>query len=563
MQRETASTTPVAADQVDRIALAVDSATAGVTYESVRGNVELSDEFMRDFYVHEFFASSDTNEAPAEESDKKPVTRTTIPEGETVPTQTEKSARSLGKTALNFLRGVGKKSRTAYYGGLASAVAALPGTKTKEELREQVRAQHEKYADKPDDGFFARKWNAVRRKKYETLAWTPVAAMGLAAFELYALRTAGYFHAADGLPPVQPQTRDWNNAIVVNPLPPVETHDIAPAQVAAAIDTPAPAPTPKPTAIKHIWTPEPEVAASPRQGEKPAYTGEQIVIPIGGATDPDGNIPAGMLDPNKVRMERIWYPAEMGPFVGATPTNISVGQGIDTVVNRVVELRKQNPNAVINLNGFSEGSFVARGAARRLQDMGIAVNVQTAGDPNTDIGILNNPLAEMAKPIMDSMGIQKGPEIDGLTSKVSGLDAWGGTATDDPGTMIGKFINIPKDHRIPTDAEIPVQVLTDGKETIKVYDVPIRVLPAGVTDITPGGPVTTLSTPAPAPEVFPAPAPEPALVDLPPVEPAPDFVPDMNQLPPPPPDPVGDWMRSVGLMPPLPAAEEPIPAPAV
>lgn len=206
---------------------------------------------------------------------------------------------------------------------------------------------------------------------------------------------------------------------------------------------------------------------------------------------------------------------------------------------------------------------MARGAARRLQDMGIAVNVQTAGDPNTDIGILNNPLAEMAKPIMDSMGIQKGPEIDGLTSKVSGLDAWGGTATDDPGTMIGKFINIPKDHRIPTDAEIPVQVLTDGKETIKVYDVPIRVLPAGVTDITPGGPVATLSTPAPAPEVFPAPAPEPALVDLPPVEPAPDFVPDMNQLPPPPPDPVGDWMRSVGLMPPLPVAEEPIPAPAV
>lgn len=563
MQRETASTTPVAADQVDRIALAVDSATAGVTYESVRGNVELSDEFMRDFYVHEFFASSDTNEAPVKESTEKPPIRTIAPETERAPVQAEKTARSLGKTTLNFLQGVGKKSRTAYYSGLATAVGALPGTKSKEEFRELVHEQHEKYADKPGDGFFARKWNAVRRKKYETLAWTPVAAMGLAAFELYALRTAGYFHAADGLPPVQPQTRNWNNAIVVNPLPPVETHDIAPAQVAAAIDTPAPAPTPKPTAIKHIWTPEPEVAASPRQGEKPAYTGEQIVIPIGGATDPDGNIPAGMLDPNKVRMERIWYPAEMGPFVGATPTNISVGQGIDTVVNRVVELRKQNPNAVINLNGFSEGSFVARGAARRLQDMGIAVNVQTAGDPNTDIGILNNPLAEMAKPIMDSMGIQKGPEIDGLTSKVSGLDAWGGTATDDPGTMIGKFINIPKDHRIPTDAEIPVQVLTDGKETIKVYDVPIRVLPAGVTDITPGGPVTTLSTPAPVPEVFPAPAPEPALVDLPPVEPAPDFVPDMNQLPPPPPDPVGDWMRSVGLMPPLPAAEEPIPAPAV
>ena len=524
MQRETASTTPVAADQVDHIASAVDSATAGVTYESVRGNVELSDEFMRDFYVHEFFASSDTDEVAVKESVEKPPIRTIAPEAERVPAQTEKTARSLGKTALNFLQGIGKKSRQLYFNTMVTVISSMPGTKTKEELLELDRAQREKYADKDTDGYLTRKWNKIRQNKYELYSWAPTAMLGSLAVGIVMMRGAGYFDAFD-THPKSVTLPEINNGIVTKPLPPTEIHPSVP--VAATLPAPAAAvditPAPKPT---YVDAPAPvrKQTTAPVYDTVPAKKtaptgGKEIVIPIGGATDPDGNIPADMLDPNKVRLERIWYPAEMGPFVGARPTNISVGQGIDTVVNRVVELRKQNPNAVINLNGFSEGSFVARGAARRLQDMGIAVNVQTAGDPSTDIGVLNNPLAEMVKPMTASMGIQRGPEIDGLTSKVSGLDAWGGTATDDPGTMIGKFINIPKDHRIPTDAEIPVQILTDGKETIKVYDAPIRILPAGVTDITPGGPVTTISAPTLMPEV-PGPAPEmPAPVDqpLPPV----------------------------------------------
>lgn len=551
MQRETASTTATPEYVIDTIAHDVDS-IAEITPADVRGNVEIdasftSFNFIKDLGEAPAYANQHIDKAflaevgsralipmaampgekPVVESTQEtPASRTP---GETIDRSRDESRvtrvkNALGRIASAPLR-TARSAKDLYYSGMVTAVAALPGTKSKEEIREQVHTQREKYADKPGDGFFARKWNAVRRKKYEMLAWTPVAAMGLAAIELYALRTAGYFHVADSLP-VQPQTRDWHNAIVVNPLPLVETHDVVSSQVAAVIDTPAP----KPAYTKHVWTPIHDAAPAPSTVEKPAFTGKEIVIVTGGATDPTGDLATqqlidnGTIDPNKVTIIKNQYPAEMAPFVGQQTTQQSTAIGAQNIRDIIA----QNPNARITSYAFSEGNFPNDTVGAEQYRLGNKdVNFVGYGSGNAASGLLNSPLAEAFRPIVDGFGITRTPPAPGSTMILDGSDGYASNAGGD----IGKLLNnaMGPGHRIvgPNEPRLMTFDVNGVHYEVVGNTIPLppnAILTSGIpapgfgglpelrpADLTPAG-QAPLPGPEPAPVgqlLPPAPGPEP------------------------------------------------------
>lgn len=417
-----------------------------------------------------------------------------------------KTRRSLGARALDSVRGFSKKFRSGYYAGMATAVSKLPGTRSKEEFLELDAAQKAKYADKPGDGFFTRRLNNIRRNKYELYSWAPVAAMGTAAIEMYLMRTMGYVGVAEQASPV---TLPVANMPYTTPLPP-EVHP-------PVVDIPAPKPAPVDVAPAPVYkhkTPQYYPDTAPTPVKKQPVGGTDFVIPVGGATDPNGDMPAATVNPN-TKMLRVNYPAEMGPFVGSTPTNVSQDIG----VRNVIDLVKQHPGAKITLKGFSEGSFVTNEAARQLAEMGIHVNVVNAGDGNGAAGILQRPEVPMIQPFLTAAGINYTPPVPGSTEILSGRDAWASTANDPLGVALGKAMNIPVDHRIPGEDEIPVQTFTKDGVYYKIYDQPVD-LPIGAVDTTPGGSPVPVPPPIPmpGPDLLPPPAPGP---DLPP-PPAPE-----------------------------------------
>ncbi len=548
MKRENGSTTPVVESYIDDIAGAIDTLKPA-TAADVRGNVEIdasfaSNAFLKDLRETPAYANQFTDVALLERigsqaiipmaSEPEKVVRAASLPVESKPNEIERTSssegprRSLGARALASVRGFGKKFQSTYYSGVASAVTAFPGTKSKQELLDLSSEQKEKYAAKADDGLFIRNWNKLRRNKYEMMSWTPVMALGSLAVGGLMMRSIGYFHVVETIPT---ETHDWNNAIVVTPLPPVETHEITLPQASAVIDTPAPKPVP--TYSKHVWEPAPDTVSVPSSTEKNMpYTGKEIVIVTGGATDPTGDLATqqlidnGTIDPNKVTIIKNQYPAEMAPFVGQQSTQQSTAIGAQNIRDIIA----QNPNAKITSYAFSEGNFPndTVGAEQyRLGDKD--VNFVGYGSGNAASGLLNSPLAEAFRPIVDGLGITRIPPAPGSTMILDGSDGYASNAGGD----IGKLLNnaMGPGHRIVGPNEPRVM-------TFDVNGVHYEVV--GNTIPLPPNAILTSGIPAPgfgglpelrAPDLMPGGvAPDPNLPK------APDFVPDMNQLPPAPQD---------------------------
>lgn len=466
---------------------------------------------------------------PAEttEFEKAPEVPAEPETSETEPDTRGRVGRTLGRIATAPLRAAGWINKM-HYVGVATVIGKMPGKLTKEELVARDQARQEKFAVHEDDGFVTRTRKLLGRNAVRAAAWMPTIAMGALGAssifrpfvgELHEVLPTADMPVANGVVSRALTPADMPSAAVVPPVPAL--HD-------AIIPAPQPSYTDLPD-VKHKtdWQPPQKPVVStphpaPIEKPAPAPSGGDIVIPVGGATDPDGNMVADTLDPNKARIIRMNYPAEMGPFVGSTPTNVSQAIG----VQNIIDLVKQHPGAKITLKGFSEGSFVTNEAARQLADMGIHVNVVNAGDGNGAAGILNHPLAQTFQPMVNGLGIYKTPPVPGSTELLSGRDAWASTAGDDPGRLLDKFTKIPVDHRIPGDNEIPVQIFTKDGVTYKVFDEPVP-LPEGAVDMTPGGSPVPLpppieQLPLPVPMDQPAPADIPAPIDQPPIpDPAP------------------------------------------
>lgn len=435
-------------------------------------------------------------------------------EAETAAEDKPRTTNALGRIATAPLRAASWANRM-HYVGVATVIGKLPGKLTKQELLARDQARQEKYAAKEGDSLLTRSRKLLGRNALRAAAWMPTIAMGV-------LGTSSMWR------PLLPElmmhdvSSPWTEGAVSKPL------TAADAPVAAMLP---PAPLPEPYVapqpsfvdlpdVKHKidWQPPQKPVVStphptPLEKPAPAPRSGDVVIPVGGATDPNGDMVAATLDPNKARIIRMNYPAEMGPFVGTTPTNVSQAEG----VQNIIDLVKQHPGAKITLKGFSEGSFVTNEAARQLADMGIHVNVVNAGDGNGAAGILNHPLAEMVQPMLNSFGIPKTPPVAGSTELLSGRDAWASTAGDDPGRLLDKFTKIPVDHRIPGDNEIPIQMFTKDGVTYKVFDEPVA-LPVGAVDITPGGSPVPLPPPPIDQPPIPAPIGQPVLPDQAPVD---------------------------------------------
>lgn len=497
----------------------------------------------------------------------QPVQTETAPAIEVETVVNPRTQSALGRVATAPLRAASWVNKM-HYVGMATVIGKLPGRLSKEELLARDQARQEKFAIREGDGLLTRTRKAFGRNALRAYAWLPTVAVGALS-------------ASPFLRPFIPElTHDlsapWTDGVVSRPMTAADLANAAAKHTAlpeAAIVPPAPvpdphpapmpidAPAPKPSyddlpPVKHKIdyshpsypsrapvdsTPHP----TPVEKKIPTNTGD-IVIPVGGATDPDGNMPAATIDPNKSQILRVNYPAEMGPFVGSTPTNISQDIGVQNVINLV----KQNPGANITLKGFSEGSFVTNEAARQLAEQGIHVTVINAGDGNGAAGILQRPEVPMIQPILNSAGINYTPPVPGTTELLSGRDAWASTAQDPLGVALSKAMNIPVDHRIPGDHEIPVQIFLKDGVTYKVYDQPVD-LPMGAVDMTPGGSPVPVPAPAPAP-IDQVPAPASAPLDTPPPAPV-DVPPVVDPAPAPAPDPVQSFMAT--LFPPAPDPE--------
>lgn len=439
-------------------------------------------------------------------------------------TDKTRTASTLGRIATAPLRAASWVNRM-HYVGVATVIGKLPGKLTKQELLARDQARQEKFAVQEGDNFLTRSRKLLGRNALRAAAWMPTLAMGTLGASSIFRPLVGEAHEVLSTVEVP-----MANGAVSRPLSPVDVPSAAvPAPHPAPMPLDAIAPAPRPSFtdlpdVKHkidwqpphkpdVWAPHP----TPSEKPAPAPSGGDVVIPVGGATDPSGDMVAATLDPNKSRIIRMSYPAEMGPFVGTTPTNVSQAEG----VRNIIDLVKQHPGAKITLKGFSEGSFVTNEAARQLADMGIHVNVVNAGDGNGAAGILNHPLAQTFQGPINSFGIYKAPPVPGSTELLSGRDAWAATAGDDIGRLIDKFTKIPVDHRIPGDNEIPVQIFTKDGVTYKVFDEPVA-LPEGAVDVTPGG------SPVPLPVVpvervpVPTPIDQPILDQVPVDAPAPN-----------------------------------------
>jgi hypothetical protein len=477
--------------------------------------------------------------APLQES--VPTTVESVPEQ-----QKGRIARALGRIATGF-----KKVDEKYFAGFATVAGVLPGLK-KEKILAAENRHREKYARKDSDSFLLRSYKAFRRNQYRALAWTPAIALGGLAVDLAVV-------AGHSLPHTVPTESIAANT---NPL-----ELAAPAAIDSHIN-PAPAPAPVPAGAESPnqwhWSPEAEAASavatqqevasghthSSNGAETPTHHGEgapkqrifeskihdgnkvpdaktpsgkRIVVLTGGATDPDGLfirdqlIANGTIDPAKDEIILNHYPAEMAPFVGTHTTQESTAIGAQGLRDIIA----QNPDRPITSYEFSEGNFPADTVAAELARAGNHnVNFVGYGSGNSASGLLNNPLAETFRPIVDGLGITRTPPAPGSTMILDGRDIYASNA--------GKLDIDMEAHRIVGPNE--PRVLTFDVNGVH-YEV------VGTTIPLPPGAILTSGVPAPGFGGLPQ-----ALipgVNTPPdpnLPQAPDFVPDMNQLPPAPQD---------------------------
>lgn len=130
---------------------------------------------------------------------------------------------------------------------------------------------------------------------------------------------------------------------------------------------------------------------------------------VGGAGDATGDWARGVLqDQGRLNnctegVENVWYPAEIGPFVGQTRMEDSVAIGVNDLTNRV----NSTPNWIHQqLHGFSEGTEVVAQSANNTTSTNVTANLY--GGPQGRTGIMNSAIVNdipFVKPIIDAVGI--------------------------------------------------------------------------------------------------------------------------------------------------------------
>lgn len=111
------------------------------------------------------------------------------------------------------------------------------------------------------------------------------------------------------------------------------------------------------------------------------------------------------------------YPAEIGPFVGVTPMNVSTGQGSAYMFNQYKQAVANGQERIV-LGSFSEGTGVTQEAIWKIYaDNGGVwpqnVEVISVGGPYHNGGgsIFNNPLVKGVNPIIDIAGVPTNREL--------------------------------------------------------------------------------------------------------------------------------------------------------
>ncbi len=218
-----------------------------------------------------------------------------------------------------------------------------------------------------------------------------------------------------------------------------------------------------------------------------------VNIEVGGATDNQSIFidqelhQNGSVLPGEIAVP-IHYPAEMGPFVGQTPTNVSNEIGVNAVKQAVHDALANNPGQPITLWGFSQGAMVTDDAAAQLRKEGIVVNVENSGDGMGAAGITNSDIAKTFSPIVRSFGIPIGEvaPVPGTVEKLDANDVWASNQAGDIGKIFNNAMNMGS-HRIIGANEVPTQVFNVNGVTYEIYNGTIP-LPPGAVD-GPAGPV--------------------------------------------------------------------------
>ena len=210
----------------------------------------------------------------------------------------------------------------------------------------------------------------------------------------------------------------------------------------------------------------------------PAGADEQVFV--GGNCDPNGAfvrqqaIEKGFYNPN-ARHPEIVYPASIAPICGNDTMRQSMNIGADQLMR---EYQNNAPGEHFFVESFSLGSGVADEFGNRITDRGrhpLPENVHLInnGDAYGAPGILNHPLAPIARVVTDFMGIPPASEIKpapGTLIRFDINDFWGngGAQGLDLGAVISMAARIPQDHRMPSPAE-PHQTFVHKGVTYEVY----------------------------------------------------------------------------------------------
>lgn len=213
---------------------------------------------------------------------------------------------------------------------------------------------------------------------------------------------------------------------------------------------------------------------APASADEQVYVGGNCDTGAGYVSDTYRNM--GMANPN-ARQVNIHYPASIGPICGPTKMRDSINIGANEVMR---EYLNNAPGEHFYVEGFSLGAAVADEFANRITDGGARplpgnVHVIGSGDGYGAPGLLNHPIATLARIVTDPMGIPAGSELEPVPGQVVRFDIndfWGngGSQGLNIGALIGMLARLGQDHRIPHPNE-PHQTFVHKGVTYEVYGI--------------------------------------------------------------------------------------------
>ncbi len=380
--------------------------------------------------------------------------------------------RSLADTAL-AATGHLNLFQTAYYSGMATLIGKMPGTTSKEELLELDRQQKEKFAADENDGFLTSRIKAIRRNKYQIYSWAPVAIMGAAALEAYAMRSMGYVsffgdhHGAVQQPGLSLHYR------LLDVEQPAGSGDYASnyGDYAALV---------YPTDYSDSGSASSDYFVAPSD----AYYN---------MTDGRGNgdslsatnmrINQGVYDPASTYP--IQYPGTMGMIDGPGAPTFNESTDIAGAVgtNQIANELATNPNAHIEHEGFSLGSVGARKAVEPFEDangnLPSSIHLTVDGDPEVQgHGFFGSGVSQLVAPFEQAAGID--PTLKhlpvGTTVNTSQNDLWGNGANQSIAVNALQGLDIPYAHTIEDPCKPHASWVDNNGLHINMYDVGVHPL---------------------------------------------------------------------------------------